>query len=169
MVNQDVFLFHDSIYENIRYGMLDATREQIEEAARQAHAHEFITQQEHGYDTVIGDKGCTLSGGQQQRLSIARAILRDAPVLLLDEAFSALDSESEQKVQQAVDVLSSGKTVIAIAHRLSTVLKADQIVVMDKGRIIDTGHHAELLVTSPIYRKLYNMQFHDHTSSAVVS
>jgi len=163
IVNQDVFLFHDSIYENIRYGMLDATREQIEEAARQAHAHEFIIQQENGYDTVIGDKGCTLSGGQQQRLSIARAILRDAPVLLLDEAFSALDSESEKKVQEAVDVLSSGKTVIAIAHRLSTVLKADQIVVMDKGRIVDTGHHAELLETSSIYRKLYNMQFHDHT------
>lgn len=164
IVNQDVFLFHDSIYENIRYGMLDATREQIEEAARQAHAHEFIIQQEKGYDTMIGDKGCTLSGGQQQRLSIARAILRDAPVLLLDEAFSALDSESEKKVQEAVDVLSSGKTVIAIAHRLSTVLKADQIVVMDKGRIVDMGHHAELLESSPIYQRLYNMQFHDHTS-----
>lgn len=169
IVNQDVFLFHDSIYENIRYGMLDATREQIEEAARQAHAHEFIIQQERGYDTVIGDKGCTLSGGQQQRLSIARAILRDAPVLLLDEAFSALDSESEKKVQEAVDVLSSGKTVIAIAHRLSTVLKADQIVVMDKGRIVDTGTHAELLETSAIYRKLYNMQFHDHTLSSGVT
>ena len=166
IVNQDVFLFHDTIYENIRYGMLDATREQIEAAAKQAHAHEFIIQQEGGYDTVIGDKGCTLSGGQQQRLSIARAILRDAPVLLLDEAFSALDSESEKKVQQAVDVLSSGKTVIAIAHRLSTVLKADQIVVMDKGRIIDIGHHSELLETSPIYTKLYNMQFHDHTLKA---
>ena len=163
IVNQDVFLFHDSIYENIRYGMLDATREQIEAAAKQAHAHEFIIQQEKGYGTVIGDKGCTLSGGQQQRLSIARAILRDAPVLLLDEAFSALDSESEKKVQEAVDVLSSGKTVIAIAHRLSTVLKADQIVVMDKGRIVDFGPHAELLESSPIYQKLYNMQFHDHT------
>jgi subfamily B ATP-binding cassette protein MsbA len=163
IVNQDVFLFHDTIYENIRYGMLDATREQIEEAAKQAHAHEFIIQQEGGYDTMIGDKGCTLSGGQQQRLSIARAILRNAPVLLLDEAFSALDSESEKKVQEAVDVLSSGKTVIAIAHRLSTVLKADQIVVMDKGRIVDIGPHSELLENSEIYRRLYNMQFHDHT------
>jgi subfamily B ATP-binding cassette protein MsbA len=163
IVNQDVFLFHDTIYENIRYGMLDATREQIEEAAKQAHAHEFIIQQEKGYDTMIGDKGCTLSGGQQQRLSIARAILRNAPVLLLDEAFSALDSESEKKVQEAVDVLSSGKTVIAIAHRLSTVLKADQIVVMDKGRIVDIGPHSELLENSEIYRRLYNMQFHDHT------
>ena len=161
IVNQDVFLFHDSIYENIRYGMLDATREQVEEAARQAHAHEFIIQQEKGYDTVIGDKGCTLSGGQQQRISIARAILRDAPVLLLDEAFSALDSESEKKVQEAVDVLSSGKTVIAIAHRLSTVLKADQIVVMDKGRIVDMGQHEELLESSEIYRRLYSLQFHD--------
>lgn len=169
IVNQDVFLFHDTIYENIRYGMLDATREQIEAAARQAHAHEFIIQQEKGYETVIGDKGCTLSGGQQQRLSIARAILRDAPVLLLDEAFSALDSESEKKVQEAVDVLSSGKTVIAIAHRLSTVLKADQIVVMDKGRIVDMGHHAELLESSAIYRKLYSMQFHDHTLATGVA
>jgi len=164
IVNQDIFLFHDTIYENIRYGMLDATKEQIEEAARQAHAHDFILKQPNGYGTILGDKGCTLSGGQQQRLSIARAILRDAPVLLLDEAFSALDSESEQKVQQAVDVLSNGKTVIAIAHRLSTVLKSDQIVVMDKGRIIDVGHHAELLETSPIYRKLYQKQFHDHTT-----
>ena len=126
--------------------------------------HHFIMQQEKGYQTMIGDKGCTLSGGQQQRLSIARAILRGAPVLLLDEAFSALDSESEKKVQEAVDVLSSGKTVIAIAHRLSTVLNADQIVVMDKGRIVDMGPHAELLESSSIYRKLYSMQFHDHTS-----
>lgn len=163
IVNQDVFLFHDTIYENIRYGMLDATREQIEAAAKQAHAHEFIIEQEKGYETTIGDKGCTLSGGQQQRLSIARAILRDAPVLLLDEAFSALDSESEKKVQEAVDGLSSGKTVVAIAHRLSTVLKADQIVVMDKGRIVDMGTHGELLESSAIYTRIYNMQFHDHT------
>jgi subfamily B ATP-binding cassette protein MsbA len=159
VVNQDTFLFHDSIYENIRYGRLDATREEIIEAAKHAFAHEFIEEQPNGYDTVIGDKGCLLSGGQKQRLSIARAILRNAPILLLDEAMSALDTESEKKVQAAIDQLSSGKTVIAIAHRLSTILEADQIVVMDQGRVCDVGTHSELLVKSPIYEKLYNLQY----------
>lgn len=159
IVNQDVFLFHDTIYNNIRYGRLDATREEIEQAARQAHAHDFILDQAGGYDTVIGDKGCLLSGGQQQRLSIARAILRNAPVLLLDEATSALDSESEQKIQQAIETLARGKTVIAIAHRLSTILRADQIIVMDAGRIVATGTHTELLAASPHYKRLYDLQF----------
>jgi ABC-type multidrug transport system fused ATPase/permease subunit len=115
--------------------------------------------QPNGYETVIGDKGCLLSGGQQQRVSIARALLKNAPVLLLDEAMSALDSEAEREIQAALDRLSEGRTVIAIAHRLSTVLKADQIVVMDRGEIREMGTHKELLETSTIYRKLYDLQF----------
>ncbi len=159
VVSQDVFLFHDTIATNIRYGRLDATREEVEAAARRAFAHEFILEQPQGYETVVGDKGSRLSGGQQQRISIARAILRDAPVLLLDEATSALDSESERKIQQAIETLSEGRTVIAIAHRLSTILGADQILVMDQGRALDRGTHAELLDRSPHYRRLYELQF----------
>jgi ABC-type multidrug transport system fused ATPase/permease subunit len=160
IVNQETFLFHDSIYNNIRYGRLDATKEEIEIAARRAHAHEFIVDQPNGYETELGDKGCTLSGGQQQRITIARAFLRNAPILLLDEAMSALDSNAEQKVQNAIEELEAGKTVIAIAHRLSTVLDADHIVVMDQGRISDMGTHAELLEKSDIYQRLYQIQFH---------
>ena len=159
MVSQDTFLFHDSILNNIRYGRLNATTQEVVEAAKQAYAHDFIMLQPNGYETVIGDKGCLLSGGQQQRVSIARALLKNAPVLLLDEAMSALDSEAEREIQAALDRLSEGRTVIAIAHRLSTVLKADQIVVMDRGEIREMGTHRELLETSTIYRKLYDLQF----------
>jgi len=159
-VTQETFLFHDTIAENIRYGNLDATREQIEMAAKFAYAHDFILAQPNGYETVIGDKGCMLSGGQQQRLAIARAILKGAPILLLDEATSALDSESERMIQDAIERLSEGRTVVAIAHRLSTILKSDCIVVMDHGRIVDTGTHAELLEKSELYRSLYELQFH---------
>jgi ATP-binding cassette, subfamily B, bacterial MsbA len=159
MVSQETFLFHDSILNNIRYGRLNATKDEVIEAAKQAYAHEFIMLQPNGYETVIGDKGCLLSGGQQQRVSIARALLKNAPVLLLDEAMSALDSEAEREIQAALDRLSEGRTVIAIAHRLSTVLKADQIVVMDRGEIREMGTHKELLETSTIYRKLYDLQF----------
>ncbi len=160
IVNQDTFLFHDTIYNNIRYGKLDATKEEIETAAKLSFAHEFILAQPNGYETEVGDKGCLISGGQQQRISIARAILRNAPILLLDEATSALDSESETKIQTALETLSRGKTVVAIAHRLSTILRADQIVVMDKGKITEIGTHTELLQSSPQYQKLYNLQFH---------
>ncbi len=162
IVNQELFLFHDTIYNNIRYGDPRASEEQIYKAAERAFAHEFIMEKEGGYDAVVGDKGCTLSGGQQQRISIARAILRDAPILLLDEAYSALDSESERKIHAAMEELSRGKTVIAIAHRLSTILNADEILVMDRGMIIAKGPHAQLLETSEAYQKLYNLQFHGH-------
>jgi ATP-binding cassette, subfamily B, bacterial MsbA len=159
MVSQETFLFHDSILSNIRYGRLNASKEEVIDAAKQAYAHDFIMTQPHGYETVIGDKGCLLSGGQQQRVSIARALLKNAPVLLLDEAMSALDSEAEREIQAGLDRLSEGRTVIAIAHRLSTVLKADQIVVMDQGEMKEIGTHRELLDTSTIYRKLYDLQF----------
>jgi len=166
MVSQDTFLFHATILDNIRYGRLDATDEEIYEAARQAYAHDFILAQPQGYETIIGDKGCMISGGQQQRLAIARALLKNAPILLLDEATSALDSESEHEIQAALERLATGRTVIAIAHRLSTILKADQIVVMDQGEVKEIGRHEELLETSILYRRLYDLQFNQHESAA---
>jgi subfamily B ATP-binding cassette protein MsbA len=159
LVTQETFLFHDTIFSNIQFGRLDATPEEVQEAARAAYAHDFIMAQPQGYQTVIGDKGCLLSGGQQQRLAIARAVLKNAPILLLDEATSSLDSESEQQIQRALAELAAGRTVIAIAHRLSTVLSADQIIVMDGGRIKEIGTHAELLEKSGYYRRLYDHQF----------
>ena len=159
LVTQETFLFHDTIFNNIRFGRLDATPEEVREAAVAAYAHDFIVAQPKGYQTVIGDKGCLLSGGQQQRLAIARAVLKNAPILLLDEATSSLDSESEQEIQKALAKLAAGRTVIAIAHRLSTVLSADQIIVMDSGRIKEIGTHAELLNKSGYYRRLYDHQF----------
>jgi subfamily B ATP-binding cassette protein MsbA len=159
LVTQETFLFHDTIFNNILFGRLDATPEEIYEAARAAYARDFITAQPKGYQTVIGDKGCLLSGGQQQRLAIARAILKNAPILLLDEATSSLDSESEQQIQNALAELAAGRTVIAIAHRLSTILSADQIIVMDCGRVKEIGTHAELLEKSGYYRRLYDHQF----------
>jgi subfamily B ATP-binding cassette protein MsbA len=159
LVTQETFLFHDTIFSNIQFGRLDATPEEVYEAARAAYAHDFIVAQPKGYETVIGDKGCLLSGGQQQRLAIARAVLKNAPILLLDEATSSLDSESEQQIQKALAKLATGRTVIAIAHRLSTVLSADQIIVMDRGHIKEIGRHAELLEKSGYYRRLYDHQF----------
>ena len=159
LVTQETFLFHDTIFSNIQFGRLDATPEEVREAARAAYAHDFIVAQPKGYETVIGDKGCLLSGGQQQRLAIARAVLKNAPILLLDEATSSLDSESEQQIQKALAELATGRTVIAIAHRLSTVLSADQIIVMDGGHIKEIGTHAELLEKSGYYRRLYDHQF----------
>src|SRR5438093_5144304 len=159
LVTQETFLFHDTISNNIRFGRLDATPDEVHEAARAAYAHDFIMAQPKGYETVIGDKGCLLSGGQQQRLAIARAVLKNAPILLLDEATSSLDSESEQQIQKALAKLATGRTVIAIAHRLSTILAADQIIVMDSGHIKEIGTHAQLLEKSGYYRRLYDHQF----------
>jgi len=158
-VTQETFLFHESIRENIRYGRLDATDEEVEQAAKLAFAHEFILASRNGYETVIGDKGAMLSGGQQQRIAIARAFLKDAPILLLDEATSALDSQSEKQIQTAIAHLSEGRTVLVIAHRLSTILHADQIFVLKHGRLVAQGSHAELLERSPDYQALYRLQF----------
>ena len=169
IVTQDTFLFHTTIMENIRYGRLDATDEEVYAAAEQAYAHEFICAQPSGYQTLVGDKGCMLSGGQQQRVAIARALLKNAPILLLDEATSALDSESEQKIQLALDRLAVGRTVIAIAHRLSTILNADQIVSMVDGRVVEKGTHEELFAKSGNYRRLYDLQFNSHDNEAALT
>ena len=159
IVTQDVVLFNETIRQNIGYGRAGATAAEIEQAARQAHAHEFILEKPEGYERVVGEKGVTLSGGQRQRIAIARAILRDAPILVLDEATSALDNESERVVQEAFDRLMQGRTTLCIAHRLSTIQDADVIVVMDQGRIVETGRHAELLARNGVYRKLHDLSF----------
>jgi subfamily B ATP-binding cassette protein MsbA len=159
IVAQDTFLFNDTVAANIGYGRLHATPEQVREAARNALAEEFILRMPDGYDTVIGERGTKMSGGQRQRLSIARALLKDAPILILDEATSHLDTESEVLVQKALQILMEHRTVIVIAHRLSTVRRADRIVVLDCGRIVESGRHDELLEQGGTYRRLYELQF----------
>jgi len=161
VVAQENILFNDTIRRNIELGRLGASSEDIIAAARHAHAYEFIMAKPAGFDTVIGEKGVTLSGGQRQRLAIARAVLKNVPILVLDEATSALDTESERAVQTALDELMQGRTTICIAHRLSTILHADLIVVMDHGRIVETGTNQELLQRGGMYKKLYDLQFQD--------
>ena len=158
-VNQEAILFNDTIYNNITFGVKEATRDQVEQAARIANAHEFIMETEQGYDTCIGDRGCRLSGGQRQRLSIARAVLKNPPVLILDEATSALDSQSEKSVQEALERLMKDRTTLVIAHRLSTIKNADLICVMNEGRIVESGTHDELMtIEGGAYRHLVDMQ-----------
>ena len=159
LVTQDTILFNDTIRNNIAYSKPDATQREIEAAAKAANAHDFILQTPQGYETLIGERGVRLSGGQRQRLSIARAVLRNPPILILDEATSALDTESERLIQAALDRLMKNRTTLVIAHRLSTVQHAHQIVVLDQGRIVERGRHAELMRRNGIYKKLVRLQF----------
>jgi ATP-binding cassette, subfamily B, bacterial MsbA len=169
LVSQEVALFDDTILSNIAYGRPAATEAEIVAAAQGAAADEFIRNLAEGYQTRVGENGVKLSGGQRQRIAIARALLRGAPILLLDEATSALDAESERIVQEALSVLGQGRTVLVIAHRLSTIVNADLIYVMDRGRVAESGTHAELMRKGGVYSRLYGMQAAERDVAAVVS
>ena len=158
MVSQDIILFDDTVRANIFYANLNASEEQIKKACEFAAASDFIEDLPQGYDTMIGENGIRLSGGQKQRISIARAVLKNSPIILLDEATSSLDAESEQKVQNAIINLTKNKTTIVIAHRLSTIIRADKIFVLNQGEVVDIGTHNELLKNSMIYKNLYSKQ-----------
>ena len=167
VVSQDTVLFHESIHANIAYGVPGATRADVERAAEAANAHEFVARMPQGYDTILGERGMRISGGQRQRIAIARALLRNAPILILDEATSALDTQSERLVQEAIERLMANRTVLVIAHRLATVRQADEILVLDEGRIIQRGSHTELLAAGGLYRRLYELQFRDDVEPAM--
>jgi len=158
-VTQEVLLFNDTVKNNIAYGQKDMSDEAIRHAAEAANALKFIEDMPKGFNTVIGERGVKLSGGQKQRLAIARALLKNPPILILDEATSALDTESEKMVQKAIEVLMKDRTALVIAHRLSTVQNADKIVVLDKGKILEVGSHKELYEKGGLYRRLYDFQF----------
>jgi ATP-binding cassette, subfamily B, bacterial len=165
-VSQDVFLFHGTVAENIRYGSFDASREQIIHAAKLAEAHEFIQDLPQGYDTIVGERGQKLSGGQRQRLAIARAVLKDSPILILDEATSAVDNETEAAIQKSLTKITQNRTTIAIAHRLSTIRHANCIYVMDDGQIVEQGTHEDLLSLNGIYARLWRVQSGVHSASS---
>ncbi len=158
LVSQDVFLFHGTVRENLAYGRPDADLEEMVRAARLAEAHDFVTALPEGYDTVIGERGQKLSGGQRQRLSIARAVLKDPPILVLDEATSAVDNETEAAIQRSLATLSRGRTTLVVAHRLSTIRHADRIYVLDAGRVAEVGDHDSLLAEDGIYAGLWRVQ-----------
>jgi subfamily B ATP-binding cassette protein MsbA len=159
IVNQESLLFNDTIFNNIAFGLVNATKEDVIHAAKVANAHNFIIETENGYDTIIGDRGVKLSGGQKQRLNIARAVLKNPPVLILDEATSALDTESEKLVQEALFRLMENRTTLVIAHRLSTIQNADEILVVEKGQLVERGTHNELIENqNGVYYKLNSMQ-----------
>jgi subfamily B ATP-binding cassette protein MsbA len=166
IVTQETILFNDTVWNNICYGQPGLPKERVEAAAKAALAHDFITELPQGYRTMLGDRGQRLSGGQRQRIAIARAILKDSPILILDEATSELDSESEMLVQRALSNLMVDRTVFVIAHRLSTIRRADKIIVLDDGKIAETGTHQELLARGGIYARLYEMQFADMDDAA---
>ena len=159
IVQQDIYLFNASIRDNILYGRLDATEEEVVEAAKRANIHDYIMGLEEGYDTVIGERGVRLSGGQKQRLSIARVFLKNPPILILDEATSALDNATEIQIQQALDELCKGRTTLVVAHRLSTIKDADEIAVVSQGRIAERGSHESLMEKDGIYAEMYKLQF----------
>ena len=169
VVHQDTYLFHGTVEENLRLGRPDADQEEIEAAARDANAHEFIALLPHGYQTMIGERGVMLSGGQRQRLAIARALLRDAPILILDEALSSVDAENEAVIQQAIDRLAAGRTTLVLAHRLSSVIGADRILVLDHGRVVEAGRHAELIRRDGPYRRLMGAQAEEREADVVLS
>jgi ABC-type multidrug transport system fused ATPase/permease subunit len=164
-VAQDNYLFPESIYTNISYGNPKASREEIITAAKLANCHDFIMSLPEGYDTLAGERGVKLSGGQKQRIAIARAILKNAPILLLDEATSALDTESEKEVQNALLQLMKNRTTLVVAHRLSTIQKADRILVIDDGRVVEEGTHEELFLKDTLYKQLYLKQFSEKTEN----
>jgi subfamily B ATP-binding cassette protein MsbA len=169
LVSQESTLFNDTVRANIAYGRIGASEAEIIAAATSAAAHDFISALPEGYDTVVGESGVKLSGGQRQRIAIARAMLKDAPILLLDEATSALDTHSERQVQEALHALSRDRTTLVVAHRLSTVQDADRIHVIDAGRIVETGRHAELMARGGLYAKLYTLQAAPEAGSAAVA
>jgi subfamily B ATP-binding cassette protein MsbA len=165
IVTQETILFNDTVRNNIAYGLQDVSLEKVVEAAKAANAHEFVSALPEGYDTVIGDRGVRLSGGERQRIAIARAILKDPQILIFDEATSSLDSEGEKLVQDAIEHLISKRTNFVIAHRLSTVTNSDLILVIDDGRIVESGKHEQLLAAGNLYRRLHDIQFRDYPQS----
>jgi ATP-binding cassette, subfamily B, heavy metal transporter len=169
IVPQDTVLFNDTIYYNIRYGRTDASREEVESAARAAHIHDFIMTLPDGYETEVGERGLKLSGGEKQRVAIARALLKNPSILIFDEATSALDSQSEKSIQAELDRIQVGRTTLVIAHRLSTVMNADQILVMDAGRIVERGRHAELLAAGGYYAQMWRLQQEERRTEAAAA